>query len=182
MRRIALICLFLLFAGQAHAQSSLTDNFHLLRPELMISVFRDFLGGSPPGWACNGTPTFGSAFECESWAPNFQAVGIGFDATGAVYQIAPNYQLGTTDIIREFNTTREAIARTQTASVVNLAIDTTNGRLYLAFRNDGQEGIVVISGLPTMFDALLTFVPGGTLTALTPTHPDGFRSADSLQV
>jgi len=43
--------------------------------------------------------------------------------------------------------------------------------------------LVTISGLPKMFDTLLTFVPPGqTISLLTPTHPDGFRSADSLQL
>lgn len=41
---------------------------------------------------------------------------------------------------------------------------------------------VTITGLPKLFDTLLTFVPGGALVALTPGLPDGFRSADSLQV
>jgi hypothetical protein len=184
MRRYLVSVALLMAIGfsLASAQSPLTDNFQLLRPELTISVFRDFTG-APPWFACNGTPSYGSAFECESWAPNFQAIGIGFDAIGAVYQITPNYLLGTTDIVRAMNNTTEAIARTHTATVVNLALDTTNGRLYLAFRNDGQEGIVIISGLPTMFDTLLTFIPGQqAINILTPAHPDGFRSADSLQV
>jgi len=41
---------------------------------------------------------------------------------------------------------------------------------------------VTISGLPKLFDTLLTFVPGGqSLTALVPGLPDGFRSADTVQ-
>jgi hypothetical protein len=43
--------------------------------------------------------------------------------------------------------------------------------------------IAAISGFPKLFDTLLTFLPGGqTLVAVTPVMPDGFRSADSLQV
>jgi len=48
---------------------------------------------------------------------------------------------------------------------------------------DLKTGIVRISGLPKLFDTLLTFMPGQqALKILTPAHPDGFRSADSLQV
>jgi hypothetical protein len=46
-----------------------------------------------------------------------------------------------------------------------------------------DAGFITVSGLPTMFDTLLTFVPGGqSLAAMSPAHPDGFRSADALQV
>ena len=193
MRRFALICVLLLFFGRVQGQSPLTDCFQLLRPELRISVFRDF-AATPTAHACTGgsnLPTsYGAAFECESWSPDFKSIGSGNDATGAFYQITPNFQLGTTDIVRGTDTTTEPIARTGVANVVNLAVDTTNGRVYLAERvtentcgnSVAVEGIVVISGLPTMFETLLTFVPNGqTLTALTPAIPDGFRSADSLQ-
>jgi len=48
---------------------------------------------------------------------------------------------------------------------------------------DYRVGILEISGLPQMFDTLLTFVPTGQLLAiLTPAHPDGFRSVDSMQL
>ena len=43
--------------------------------------------------------------------------------------------------------------------------------------------LLTISGLPKMFDTLLTFVPPGqTISLLTPAYPDGFRSADSFQL
>jgi len=69
----------------------------------------------------------------------------------------------------------------------------TNGRIIVlavaqycapgVFPCIGKIGVLEISGLPQMFDTLLTYIPGGqTLSALTPAHPDGFRSADSLQV
>ncbi len=70
--------------------------------------------------------------------------------------------------------------------------DAVNGRILIPvyLRPDGiascpltRYGLIEISGLPQMFDTLLTFVPSGqSLTALTPGLPDGFRSADSLQV
>lgn len=43
--------------------------------------------------------------------------------------------------------------------------------------------IATISGLPKLLDTVLTFVPGGqTLAIKTASRPDGFRSADTLQV
>ena len=46
-----------------------------------------------------------------------------------------------------------------------------------------ERGWVTISGMPTLFDTLLTFIPGQpSMNILTPAMPDGFRSADSLQV
>jgi hypothetical protein len=70
--------------------------------------------------------------------------------------------------------------------------DVSNGRMVIEVhaenfslngtRTSNQVGLIAISGLPTMFDTLLTFTPGGNLSALVPGHPDGFRSADSLQV
>ncbi|HEY3175777.1 MAG TPA: hypothetical protein VGK94_08465 [Candidatus Polarisedimenticolia bacterium] len=46
-----------------------------------------------------------------------------------------------------------------------------------------DRGVIAISGFPPLFDTLLTFVPSGqALSILTPAHPEGFRSADSLQV
>jgi len=74
---------------------------------------------------------------------------------------------------------------------VESRFDVTLGRILLAMRyirhtpqgqNDDGVGIVEVSGFPKMFDTLLTFIPGGQLAALMPAHPDGFRSADSMQV
>jgi hypothetical protein len=73
-----------------------------------------------------------------------------------------------------------------------MRLDAVNGILYLRgnvieswagqqFAADG--GLVKITGFPTMFDTLLTFVPGQqAMNIITPAMPDGFRSADSLQV
>jgi hypothetical protein len=70
--------------------------------------------------------------------------------------------------------------------------DVTNGELYLfvdAYESQsgqavrGESGLVVVSGFTRMFDTLLTFIPGQqSLNILTPANPDGFRSADSMQV
>ena len=44
-------------------------------------------------------------------------------------------------------------------------------------------GVGELRGLPAQFDTLLTFIPGQqAMNILTPAHPDGFRSADFLQV
>jgi hypothetical protein len=71
-------------------------------------------------------------------------------------------------------------------------LDVSNGRIVITahaetFSSNGTRvgnyiGLIAITGLPTMFETLLTFTPGGTLSALVPGHPDGFQSADSLQV
>jgi len=73
-------------------------------------------------------------------------------------------------------------------------MDVTNGRILMIASADIRSkpydqpidyrvGILEISGLPQMFDTLLAFVPSGqTLSVLTPAHPDGFRSVDSLQL
>jgi hypothetical protein len=46
-----------------------------------------------------------------------------------------------------------------------------------------DRGVVAVTGFPAMFDTLLTFVPSGqSLSLLTAAYPDGFRSADSMQV
>jgi hypothetical protein len=71
--------------------------------------------------------------------------------------------------------------------------DLTNGVVnlkgYVTERDDtghvlaNDRGWIEVSGLPSLFDTLLTFVPGQTaLNILTPAMPDGFRSVDSLQV
>ena len=73
-------------------------------------------------------------------------------------------------------------------------LDVTNGRILIISSADIRSkpfdqpidyrvGILEVSGLPQMFDSLLTFVPTGqSLAILTPAHPDGFRSVDSLQL
>lgn len=67
------------------------------------------------------------------------------------------------------------------------AFDLLAGRMVMVARavgsGDDLVGIVEIRGLPTLFDTLLTFIPGQqALNILTPAHPDGFHSADALQV
>jgi len=70
-------------------------------------------------------------------------------------------------------------------------IDATSGRIWIMVNawisgippTPSTVGTVEISGLPTLFDTLLTFIPDSqTISLVTPTHPDGFRSADSMQV
>jgi hypothetical protein len=46
-----------------------------------------------------------------------------------------------------------------------------------------QHFTATVDGFPRLFDTLLTFIPGQqAMSIVTPAHPDGFRSADSLQV
>jgi len=74
-----------------------------------------------------------------------------------------------------------------------VAMDSVNGTLYVKVGRTNEPGCCYggspvpvygkISGLANLMDVLLTFVPGGqALQVVTPTHPDGFRSADSFQV
>ena len=72
-------------------------------------------------------------------------------------------------------------------------LDVTNGRILIvsgaSIRSepgdqevDYRVGLVEIAGLPQLLDTLLTFIPGGQLTAFMPAHPDGFPSADAVEV
>jgi hypothetical protein len=72
------------------------------------------------------------------------------------------------------------------------SFDATNGRIVIEARGevydstghlmDKKVGLVAIDGLPKMFDTLMTFTPGGALSALNPGLPDGFRSVDAMQI
>ena len=79
----------------------------------------------------------------------------------------------------------------QTTEMLNMAVDNINGSLYLATQsslfNGGpvmeQYGIVKISGLPTLLDIIPTFQPAaGTLSWITPKHPEALPAADRFQV
>lgn len=191
MRRLVLCCALFAMTGQAHAQSPLTDYLEILAPGLTVSVFREFATDSG---ACSTTAppqysplAFGSAFICEPMRQGFNPVGAGLDAAGAFYQITPNVAAGALDVVRSTPNGDEPILRLPNANglLLNLAVDVTSGRLYLVVRIGNpvdRLGIVAISGLPQMFDTLLTYIPGGQLSALMPAHPDGFRSDDSVQV
>jgi len=75
-----------------------------------------------------------------------------------------------------------------------LVIDVTGGRILMTVVASSVDalnqtstpttiGVIELSGLPTMFDTLMTFVPfGQAISAVVPAHPDGFRSAASLQL
>jgi hypothetical protein len=97
------------------------------------------------------------------------------------------------DVYRGFDCSSNQPARYLSGSA-NISFDVTNGILLIGMDRqivdpatglslEEDRGIVAVSGLPKLFDTLLTFVPGGqSLTAVIPAHPDGFRSADSLQI
>jgi hypothetical protein len=111
------------------------------------------------------------------------AGGASFDAAGNLYTL-DNWS-GPREVFRyKRDGTRELIAVGVLDGPVGLSVDATAGRIYLSILHGGCDGsIIALTGLPTMFDTLLTFVPGGgAFTAQTPAHPDGFRSAESLEV
>lgn len=161
----------------------------------------DFCGGNYPTiWECPGSPPFPT-----SWGVNGNFT-IGFDAAGNAYHVANNpfaYPDGSANLLRRVSpsSVMEDVAvvyRTRTISgwymrfdPQGAIIDVTSGRIWLlvmGWYNDpggwrpATVGTVEISGAPTLFDTLLTFVPGGQLAALMPAHPDGFRGADAVQV
>ena len=78
---------------------------------------------------------------------------------------------------------------TQTTDLLNIAIDSTNGVLYVAVQSskpgfvNPHYGIVRISGLATLLDIIATFQPAaGTLSWVTPKHPEALPAADRFMV
>lgn len=74
-------------------------------------------------------------------------------------------------------------------------LDVTNGKiLFTAYHTLNYAsagcptptttyGLVELAGLPRLFDTFVTFLPSGSaLSIVAPALPDGFRSADALQV
>ena len=157
----------------------------------------------PIPWECGGTPGFQTS-------PGSFTIGV--DAAGNSYYVTevPHFidfgngrhgnllrrvsPAGTTeDLARVLRTL--CLSGDCSASIgygpESLFIDVTGGRILMTGHADrcspspctGVIGVVEIRGLPTFFDTLLTFTPDGqTISLLTPAHPDGFRSADSLQL
>jgi hypothetical protein len=84
--------------------------------------------------------------------------------------------------------------QTGVTTLSDFRLDLANGRILVPMRmqvvpfgtttlQNDVVGIVAIWGLPTVFDTLITFDPGNAgLHALTAALPDGFRSADAIQV
>jgi hypothetical protein len=70
----------------------------------------------------------------------------------------------------------------------NLMVDAINGNIYVAVRSylggtPGGYSIVQISGLPSLLDIVPTFQPAaGTLSWVTPKHPEALPAADRFQV
>lgn len=74
---------------------------------------------------------------------------------------------------------------------IKLALDPFNGVLYadVSIMNytvltliSSRTAQVGIAGLPSLFDIMLTYQPGGTLSWATPLRPLGLPSADRFQV
>lgn len=156
---------------------------------------------NPLPWECVGSPPFPPAWS------TYGAFTIGSDAAGNAYHVPYSTVLrdfgdGTTGYFLRRVTpdgAMEDVARVIIRSGVmefdptGAVIDVTNGRISFLVdawyfdatgtKNPATVGTVEISGLPKLFDTLLTFIPGQQAMSIqTPAHPDGFRSADSLQV
>ncbi len=206
---LAMTALIGLFnAGTLTAQSiSITDCIQPIAPGLTVRAVReeprDPAGAncSPDAgpWECS--PEGGTVTGAALWT------SAGTDAAGNTYVLAGDASAPASywhlQRINETGATEEVAQITRvlctdvncqigkSCTLGPLNLDVTNGRIVIPVlaelfdvvgAYELKMGIVELSGLPTMFDTLLTFVPGGTLAALTPAHPDGFRVADSLQV
>jgi hypothetical protein len=153
--------------------------------------------GSSCGWlGCDsslpvGVDAIGSAYQIHFFGPPIPFA----DGDGTLMRrVRPD---GTTEDVARFYRVRclePSCSSDYSLFYFNtpLYLDVTNGRILIfmfrSVRNASTEvdsvvGILEISGLPKLFDTLLTFEPSAqTLSTVTPAHPDGFRSADSLQV
>jgi hypothetical protein len=213
MRKLTIATLVLCASSAWAQSVSVGDIIEPLVPGLVVSVIRESplyvnglnvcgsLGPKPIPWECGGSPAFQTS-------PGSFTIGV--DAAGNSYYVTEiphfidfgNGRHG--NLLRRVSPTgaTEDLARVLrtlclsgdcSASIgygpQNLFIDATAGRILMTAYADycspctGEIGIVEISGLPTLFDTLLTFIPDGqTISLLTPAHPDGFRSADSLQL
>lgn len=200
MRKLAIVAMTFCTSTAMAQTVSVGDIIEPLVPGLIVSVIRESplyvngqsvcgsLGPKPIPWECGGSPAFQTS-------PGSFTIGV--DAAGNSYYVTEvphfidfgNGRHG--NLLRRVSPTgaTEDLARVLRTLCVsgdcsasigygpqNLFIDVTAGRILITAYADycspctGEIGIVEISGLPTLFDTLLTFIP------------DGFRSADSLQL
>jgi len=212
MRHAALALLVICAFSEVQAQTiSVGDMVESLSPGISVRVIRESphnvngqevcQGPLPLPWECGGNGVNGGSL-----------ITIGADAAGNAYHITSGYtdfgdgrtgallrRITPTGVTQDLARVFERVCLSADCSIsknyANTAstIDVTGGRILIAgltnycdpsiFPCSGTLGIVEISALPQMFDTLLTFIPQGqTLSSLTPAHPDGFRSADSMQV
>lgn len=151
-------------------------------------------------------------YETVQWIGLSPGLAVGVDAAGWAYQTSTAFQLdfsegqgtllqrigpdgATQDLARIYRYRFFAPFTTVGwySFLTPFYFDATNGRIIIAMSEsmrttspdqefDFHVALIQISGLPKLFDTLLTFAPGGQLSAVVPAHPDGFRSADSIQV
>jgi hypothetical protein len=189
-------------AGTAFAQQvPLLDAVELVDPALTKSLPYQVPGGCPGpslNWAC-------------APGPNHDFEVLGADAAGSVYAVTGaeylddgcggryRWRLNRTGP----DGTVHELARLHISGWLPppctgdfrfaypaLKIDLVHGALLIGVSGSPsigappwEGGVIRIDGLPKLFDTLLTFIPGQqAMNILTPAHPDGFRSADSLQV
>lgn len=200
MRR-SIIAGVMLCASSAWAQSvSIGESVVPLAPGITVRIVREgprIVNGAdqcgsdfPTAWGCPGSPAFPPSWGIHG------AFTIGFDAVGNAYHVTGD---GTT-ILRQVSPAGVVEDVARLISIVGntefqpqgAIVDVTNGRIWIltmsyylgpSGKTPGTVGTVEISGLPTLFDTVLTFVPPGqSLSAVVPTHPDGFLAADSLQL
>jgi hypothetical protein len=192
------------FAPCAGQSPSILDAVRILDPALQVSVAAHI-----PTSACIGS----SPWFCDSTYYNGDKLAIGVDAAGNHYSLTSArilqetnqdtyyfslQRLDTAGVMTDIaylysRRCRNAPIQCTYQDIFEYRLtpllDVTNGRILIGLRvtyigsGEQDNGMVAISGLPTLFDTLLTFVPSGqALKAVMPAHPDGFRSADSVQI
>lgn len=205
MRRVLIVLITFLPVGLLQAQApSVLDAIHLLDPHLQLSLVYH-----PSSSECLSN-TY--SWFCRSTNYNGEARSLGIDAAGNHYSLTWSLVLQETNqdtyyyLLQRLDSAgvvtnlayfyvyrcRNGVPCTYQDAFEYRAlplIDLTGGRILIGVRaiypGTGEEdsGVLAISGLPQLFDTLLTFIPGqSALNTLTPAMPDGFRSADSLQV
>ena len=207
--RLVVIAVFGLTAMPTSANAlDLSGSIYPLIPGLTVRVVSQSPRANRTDSCRAGSGDEAPPLDCR---PGVSTTLLGYDAGGSQYNVTGDTYnvyvdgavVGSGRIISRINTTgsSEAVAILSTEGLTDggilvsriymgsLTFDVTNGRILVPVTATYSDGIptavsalIEISGFPKLFDTLLTFVPGGTLAALTPGFPDGFRSAGSMQV
>jgi hypothetical protein len=164
-------------------------------------------GTSPTIWECVGSPAFPPAWTTYgAFTIGFDAAGNAYHVSGVstdfgadkhgiiLRRVSPaGVMEDVAGLVKQVCLSANCFTQNR-FDPTGAIIDVTGGRVWItvsaSYCDYGLSppcagttvGTVEISGLPTLFDTLLTFAPGGQLAALVPAHPDGFRNADSMQV
>jgi len=212
MRMLAKAAVFLITAPCWAQSVSTSDGIVSESPGITVRVIREASLVQVPDYCCCVPQPLECRTRYETVPALTQTPGsaVGVDAASSVYHIANSGTMqfadgdGTVLQRRSTSGVTENVVKFYRERSLGFSngvffsfiqpfyFDVTAGRIEILVgasvrpvsnETDFIVGIVEISGLPRLFDTLLTFVPGQqALNVLTPEHPDGFRSTDSLQV